>query len=549
MRMAMNASELFLNCLEAQGVSTIFGVPGEENTDFMIALHKSPIQFVTCRHEQTASFMADMYGRITGRPGVCLSTLGPGATNLITGVANANMDNIPLIAIVGQASTSRLHKESHQNMDAVSMFKPVTKWSTSIREPDVIPEVVYKAFSLATQGKPGSIMIELPEDIAKMKAKAKPLPSVKQILKHGYSVKHINHALNLLEEAQAPIALLGSGCTQAGDDILNFIQKTNIYAATTFMGKGSFSPLRKQSLFTVGLGMKDIALEAFHNADLVICIGYRLIEWLPEYWNIGIKKKIIHIDVAPADIDHKYLPEIQLIGEISSILKEISAKITENHIKKDDLYEKIRNKIMDDLELETKSSAFPLKPQRILSDIRRSLKNDDILISDVGAHKMWVARQYLAYTSKTCFIYNGFCSMGGAIPGAIIAKWIHPEKTVIALCGDGGFMMSIQALITAVQYRTPIIIIVWEDDYYGLVKWKQEMAYQEFCHVELINPDLAAVAKAFGANTRHIYQAEELLPTIEQVKKDNSGPTVIVIPVDYSENMKLTNRLGNIVSH
>jgi acetolactate synthase I/II/III large subunit len=549
--MNMNAADLFLKCLETQGVTTIFGVPGEENNDIMMSLLNSSIQFVTCRHEQTASFMADMYGRLTGRPGVCLSTLGPGATNLVTGVANANMDNIPVIAIVGQASTNRLHKESHQNMDAVSMYKPVTKWSTSIREADVIPEVIYKAFSIAKQGRPGAVMLELPEDIAHMEITTEPLPGAKVVMKYGHSIESVHHALSLLKEAKYPIMLIGSGCTQENCDnaLLNLLDKTKIYAATTFMGKGALSTRLPQSLHTVGLGIKDIALEAFHKADLVICIGYRLVEWLPEYWNTGSAKQIIHIDVTPAEVDHKYLPQIELIGEIGSILNEIATQITEQHLKDTSLFADIRERILADLALETKSEAFPLKPQRILADIRAALSDDDILMSDVGAHKMWVARQYQAYKSKTCFIYNGFCSMGGAIPGAIIAKWLYPEKTVVALCGDGGFIMSIQALVTAVQYQTPIIIIVWEDDYYGLIKWKQEMNYHESSHVELVNPDLAAVAKAFGCHTRRVYQANELLPTIAQVKRDNSGPTVIVLPVDYSENMKLTNRLGYIVSH
>lgn len=547
----MKASDLFLKCLEAQGVTTIFGVPGEENADLMISLLDSQIQFVTCRHEQTASFMADMYGRLTGRPGVCLSTLGPGATNLITGVANANMDNIPLIALVGQASTNRLHKESHQNMDAVSMYQPVTKWSTSIRDADVIPEVIYKSFSIAQQGRPGAVMVELPEDIAKVATSIQPLPHVKTISKYGFSGENIAQALELIAHAKAPIILVGSGCMQEPCDkeIADFIAKTHIYAATTFMGKGCVSSRNHYSLFTVGLGMRDIALDAFQQADLVICIGYRIVEWLPEYWNFGHAKKIIHIDVAPAEVDHKYLPSIEIIGDIKCVIKDINSKLNQIHLKEEASFAEVRDRLIQNISLESNSDAFPLKPQRILKDVRDELQDDDILISDVGAHKMWVARQYPAYKSKTCFIYNGFCSMGGAIPGAIVAKWLHPEKTVVALCGDGGFMMSIQALVTAVQYQTPIIILVWEDDYYGLIKWKQEMMYKQFSHVELVNPDLASVAKAFGANARRICKADELAPTLQQVKKDNSGPTVIVIPVDYTENMKLTERLGALVSH
>ncbi len=547
----MKASDLFLQCLEAQGVGAIFGVPGEENADFMISLLNSNIQFVTCRHEQTASFMADMYGRLTGKPGVCLSTLGPGATNLITGVANANMDNVPLIALVGQASTNRLHKESHQNMDAVSMYKPVTKWATSIREGMVIPEVVYKAFSLAQQGRPGAVMIELPEDIAHTEVEVGPLPLVKMIVTYGHSTERVNQTLDLIKKAKAPIILIGPGCTQKGIDqtISRLVDQTHIYAASTFMAKGVLSARSPYSLHTVGLGMRDIALEAFAEADLIISIGYRLVEWLPEYWNFGSKKKIIHIDVAPAEVDQNYLPSVELIGNIKSILDEINDKLTIDQVKNEDNFKKIREKIIEDLLLETDSPSFPLKPQRILYDLRQVLHDEDIVVCDVGAHKMWVARQYPAFSPKSCFLYNGFCSMGGAIPGAIVAKWLHPEKTVVALCGDGGFIMSIQALVTAVQYQTPIIILVWEDDYYGLIKWKQEMTYNQSSHVELVNPDLAAIAKSFGCNTKKVYEAKELIPMLLQIKKDNSGPTVIILPVDYTENMKLTKRLGKILSH
>lgn len=547
----MTAAELFLKCLETQGVQVIFGLTGEENEDIMMALLNSPIQFVTCRHEQTASFMADMFGRLTGKPGVCLSTLGPGSTNLITGVANANMDNVPLIAIVGQASTNRLHKESHQNIDAVSMYKPITKWATSIREADVIPEVIYKAFSVARQGRPGAILLELPEDIAKVAIDASPLPSAKGRIQWGYSSDLIDRTLKLIAHAKAPLILAGAGCGQISCDkeLAIFIEKTHIYGATTFMGKGAISDRSTYSLHTVGLGMKDFALEAFEHADLVICLGYRMVEWLPEYWNYGIAKKIVHIDVAPAEVDHCYLPNIELIGDIPAILQEINKKLTIDHQKEEGLFAKVKEKIMQDLSLEINSDGFPVKPQRNLHDLRTLLHDNDILISDVGAHKMWVGRQYPAYQSKSCFIYNGFCSMGGAIPGAIVAKWLYPEKTVVALCGDGGFMMSLAAIATAAQFHTPIIIIVWEDNSFGLIEWKQEMHYHQHSHVKLWNPDLVAVAKSFGCHSKRIENPNDFVPTFKQAQQDKEAPTIIVVPIDYSENMKLTKRLGELIPH
>lgn len=547
----MKASDLFLKCLEDQGVTTIFGVPGEENADIMMSLTHSSIQFVSCRHEQSAAFMADMYGRLTGKPGVCLSTLGPGATNMITGVANANMDNVPLIAIVGQASTNRLHKESHQNMNAVEMYKPVTKWAISVLEADVIPEIIYKAVEVAICGRPGAVMIELPEDIAGDDVDVEPLPRIKTTIKYGISSQDLDLALAMIEEAKKPLMLLGSGCTYEGcdDEILEFIEKTNIYAATTFMGKGALSTRHPCSLYCVGLGMQDIALDAFEESDLVICVGYRMVEWHPDRWNFGVQKKIIHIDVSTPETDKEYLPDVGIIGKIANVMRKLNSRLTDNHRKDRDLFKKIRDKITNDLQDKIADEGFPVKPQRILHELRLCMHDSDILISDVGAHKMWIARQFETYQSKTCFIYNGFCSMGGSMPAAIISKWIHPEKNVVALCGDGGFIMSIPALVTAVQYHTPIVVCVWEDEYYGLIKWKQEMTYNDFSHVELYNPDLVEVAKSFGCNAVRINNTSEIIPTFEKAFKEQDKPTVIIIPVDYSENMKLTKRLGKIIPH
>ncbi|MEM1244042.1 MAG: acetolactate synthase large subunit [Pseudomonadota bacterium] len=547
----MRASDLLLRCLEAQGVDTIFGVPGEENADIMISLLNSSINFITTRHEQSAAFMADMYGRLTGKPGVCMSTLGPGATNLITGVANANMDNVPLIAIVGQASTKRLHKESHQNMDSVDMYKPVTKWATTVRDPHVIPEIIHKAFKLAMMAKPGAVMIELPEDIAHEEAQGEPIRQASVDFQTGVDLAHVGYALELIEKSEAPLLLVGNGAVHEACDhpLEKFVDATNIYTAVTFMGKGALSARHSKSLYCVGLGMKDIALKAFDQADLVICVGYSMVEWHPNLWNNGRAKKIIHIDVLPAEVDAKYVPEIELVGEITGILRQMNSKLTSAHQKDAELFANIRDEITSELHQHEADDAFPMKPQRILSDLRKVLADDDILISDVGAHKMWVARQYPTYKSKTCFIYNGFCSMGGALPGAVTAKQLHPEKNIVALCGDGGFIMSIQAIVTAVQLKLPIVVLVWEDDYYGLIKWKQEMEFNEYSHVELANPDLVQLAQGFGCHGVRIESVSHFSLAIKEAFAEKAKPSVLILPVDYSENMKLTRRLGELVSH
>jgi len=546
----MKASDLFLKCLEAEGVDAIYGVPGEENADIMISLLDSPIKFIPCRHEQTASFMADMHGRLTGKPGVCLATLGPGSTNLITGVANANMDHSPLIAIIGQADTNRLHKESHQNMDSVDMYKAVTKWATTIREADVIPEVIRKAFKLATGNKPGAILIELPEDIAKHESKQHPIKPPAPI-KEGVELKRAQEALKLIEKSERPLLLVGNGCVRERCDkeLLKFIEHTGIYAADTFMGKGAVPADHPQSFHCVGLGMKDISVEAFDLADLVICAGYDLVEWAPERWNPKGNKTIIHIDTLPAEVDQHYIPEIELVGNIDEIFAMMNNHLDDKHKKECPKFAKIHERIIADLSALHHDDSFPVKPQRALHDLREVMTGNDILISDVGAHKMWVARQYPTYKSKTCFIFNGFCSMGGAMPSAITAKHCYPDRNVVALCGDGGFMMSIQAVSTAVTYNVPITIIVWEDDKYGLIKWKQEAAYKKISHIDLDNPDLAKLAEAFGCHSIRINAANEMTPALQKAFSNKDKPTVIVIPIDYSENMKLTERLGEIVAH
>lgn len=537
----MKASDLFLKCLEAQGVKTIYGVPGEENADLMISLLKSPIQFITCQHEQTSAFIAEMHGRLTGIPGVCLATLGPGATNLVTGVAQANLDGSPLIAIIGQGKTTRLHKISHQNINSIEMFKPITKWTTTILSADIIPEVIAKAFKIATDGRPGAVVIELPEDIAKNITQAPVIEKNRHESQVEASKTQVQEFLTLLAHSKKPLLFLGDGATrtESDDAVREFLKKTNLYAAYTFMGKGVISNLYDRSLHCVGLGMKDVALEAFEKADLVICVGYSMVEWPPSSWNIGSNKKIIHIDTAPAEIDQNYLPTLEMTGSIPRIIEQINAALTDAQRKDTPYFDAIQKKTEKDIRSYADDDSFPMKPKRILKDIRDTLADTDILISDVGAHKMWIARQYGARHSKTCFISNGFCSMGGSMPAAFEAKRLNPEKNVLAVCGDGGFIMSIQTLFTGVAEKIPFVVVVWEDQQYGLIKWKQEIHYKQHSHTKLNNPDLAKVAEAIGCHALSVKSSKEFIPALKQAFKENDAPTVIIVPVDYSENMKL----------
>jgi acetolactate synthase-1/2/3 large subunit len=545
----MKASDLLLKCLEENGIKAMYGVPGEENADIMISLLDSKIEFITTRHEQTASFMATMHGELTGVPGVCLATLGPGATNLLTGVAQANMDHSPLIAIIGQAEISRLHKESHQNMNSVEMYRSVTKWATTITDPDTIPEVVAKAVKVATSGRPGAVLIELPEDIAKEKTDAAPFKISRDALEIGTTHERAEQVRQLIAKSKKPIVLLGDSANslECHEELKTFLEKTGCYATYTFMSKGAIDSRYERSLHCVGLGFNDLIIKAFEESDCVICIGYHMVEYPPSRWNVGKDKKIIHIDIEPAEVDQHYLPELSVVGQIKAILHQVVHAMGDECLHQAPYFDKQKQAIEADLDKDRADDSFPMKPKRILRDIRKIMNDDDILISDVGAHKMWVARQYGAWRPKTVFISNGFCSMSGGLPGALEAKRLFPEKNVVTVCGDGGFMMAIQALVTGVELNIPFVAVLWQDDYFGLIKWKQEIEFKETSHVALHNPNLAHLAEAYGCYGQHIKSVDEFSDALTVALSRKDKPTVLVVPVDYSENMKLVEHLKEVV--
>ena len=548
----MKASDLFVRCLEAEGVERIFGVPGEENADLMISLIDSKIDFVLCRHEQAAAFMADAYGRLTGRPGVCLSTLGPGATNLVTGVADANMDRSPLVAIIGQGATGRLHKESHQNMDSIAMFEPISKWAQSIANAATIPEVVRKAFKVAQMEKPGATVIELPEDVAKDDVDLKPMIPVKT-RRPAADWKAVRQAVELIGRAKYPLILAGNGTARrrAAKQLRRLAHKTGIPVVNTFMGKGAIPMDDPHCLFTIGLQGKDHILRAFHKADLVISVGYDLVEYAPDFWNPERDKQIVHIDFEPAEIDEAYPVTVDICADVADALWQINERVNEAFEGRLPLHDiarmsDLRETIWADLTAEKDDISFPMKPQRILNDIRAALRPRDILLSDVGAHKMWVARYYQCLEENTCLISNGFCSMGFALPGAVGAKVACPDSKVVAVCGDAGFLMNVQDLETAARLKVPCVVVVWLDGEYGLIKWKQQNHYGGR-HSDLAfgNPDMDLLAKAFGIWGRTVTAAAEFRPTLDEALAQD-GPCLIAVEVDYGENRKLTQRLGDI---
>lgn len=553
----MKASDLFIRCLEAEGVEYIFGIPGEETSDLIMSLLDSKIKFVLVRHEQAAAFMADMYGRLTQKVGVCLSTLGPGATNLTTGVANANMDRSPILVITGQTDTDFLHKESHQNMDAVAMFKPITKWRWSIRNADSIPEIVRRAFKIALEEKAGAVHLELPQDIAKMESDIKPIKT-QQVFRSRPNEELIEKAANLILESKTPILLVGNGCIRSRPSLYvrKFVEKTGICSMNTFMAKGVISDKSDRHLHTIGIREADHASIAMREADLVIAIGYDLVEYSPKHWNGSLDKKIIHIDFTPAESETYYPPTIEIAADIEytmyAILEEIERirkqdgteeekqrqyRIT--HSNPPELFKTIKREIVWRLERYKNDFSYPIKPEKLVLDVRDALDESDIVISDVGVHKLWIAKIYNTYTPNTCIVPNGFCSMGFALPAAIAAQLVDPSHKIVAMCGDGGFLMNVQEIETAVRLRLPIIVIVWCDYDYGMISLKQIYEFGRSAFTKFNNPNFVKLAESFGAIGYNVRSTEEFSKVLEKAKVSKSSPVIISIDVDYSRNRLL----------
>jgi acetolactate synthase-1/2/3 large subunit len=541
----MNVAELVVKLLEDEGVEYIFGVPGEENIDLMDALIDSKIKFILTRHETSAAFMAGAYGSFSGKPGVCLTTLGPGATNSITGVANSNMDRSPIVAITGQTRLDQQHKETHQYYDLIKLFDPITKWSASIKSKEIASEVIRKAFKIAASEKPGATHIELPEDIASMEVQdQEPMKQAKAQFSEAND-EAIQGAIKLINQAKAPLILAGNGIIRrnASAQLRSFVEQTQIPVTQTFMGKGVLPWTDNLSLFVAGLGGEDYINCGFEKADLIITIGYDITEYPSSNWNPTGEKKVLHIDTKESEIDSHYPVEMGVIGEIGSNLEKIMVGLEKKE--RGTEFKDIRKNMLDEFEQYKNDQAFPIKPQRIIHDLRSVMDEDDIVFSDVGAHKMWLARMYPCYEPNTLRISNGLASMGVAFPSAIAGKLAYPNKKAVAVCGDGGFLMTGAELETAVRLKLPIIILLWRDGGYGLIEWKQMNKFNRSSHVKFENPDFVAYAKSFGAEGIHVEKAEDLKPALERALK-MSGPVIIDCPVDYGENTKLTERLGEI---
>ncbi len=539
-------ADLLVSCLEREGVTVVFGIPGEENIRFTDALVRSPIRYVLVRHEQAASFMAEIYGRLTGRAGVCSATLGPGAINLLLGTADATTNSSPVVALSAQVGLNRIYKESHQSVDLVAMFAPVTKWADAVLTPGAVPEMIRKAFKLAQSERPGAVYLAVPEDVETMSAPGLAPLNVNVPRPDVPSASQIERAAAVLDAARRPIVLAGHGAARAGaaGALRRFSGQLGLPVATTFHGKGVFPDDHPNALGAVGFMRHDYVNFGFDEADVIISVGYELQEFDPARVNPGRDKRIVHLSRLPAEVDASYDVEVGVQADLSATLDALAAATT-GRWQPGASGQKIRALLAGELARGAADDSFPVKPQRVVSDIRAALGRSDIVLADTGAVKMWMARLYPTWEPGTCLTSNGLSAMSFALPGAIGAKLAEPGRRVLAAAGDGAFLMHSQEIETALRERIPLTVLIWQDDAYGLIKWKMDLELGHDVATGFANPDFAAYAGSFGARGYRINSADDLLPTLTEALAADTV-SVITCPVDYSENLRLTGTLGEL---
>src|SRR5215218_2832673 len=510
------ASDVFVECLEAEGVRYVFGIPGEETLDLNQSLANSSVTFIPVRHEQGGAYMADMYGRLTGRAGVCLGTLGPGAMNLVTAIGDAFLDRAPVVALTGQADLERMHKESHQFIDLVGLFRPITKWNARVTSPDIIPEVVRKAFKVAESEKPGATMLELPEDVMgaetdevqplRRRRPPIPEPAARELLK----------AADIIRNAISPVVLAGNGVVRAraAPALREFCRATGIAVAETFMGKGVVDAYDRHALGTVGLHSRDYAMAGFEDADVVIAIGYDLVEHAPSHWNPRRDKKIVVVDSQAAEIDEYFTPEVELIGDIDHVLTRLAEECRD--VPHSGGSQRLRDVVLGRFE---------------------QAKDDD------GLHMLWIGRMFPAHEPNTVLIANGLAGMGFAVPCAVAAKLVHPERKVVTVNGDGGILMNFQELETAMRLKTPFVNVVWENRQFGSIVWKQDKKFGEHFGVDFTNPDFVKLAEGFGVPAWRCEAPDDFGRHLRHAL-DLDVPSLIVLPIDYSIDVAISEELG-----
>ncbi len=536
----MKASDLFVKALENEGVRYVFGIPGEENLDFLDSLTRSSIQLVLTRHEQTAGFMAATYGRLTGRAGVCLSTLGPGATNLVTAAAYANLGAMPMVMITGQKPVKSSKQGQFQIVDVVDMMQPLTKFTKQISSGDMVASSVREAFRRAQEERPGAAHLELPEDIAREET-AVPVIPPSYVRRPVAEDKAIRMAVDLIAGARHPLLLIGAGANRKRTRkmLRQFVDRTCIPFVTTQMGKGVVDEADKRFIGNTALSTGDFVHRAIDAADVIINVGHDVVEKPPFFMEAG-GRTVIHVNFTSAIVDPVYFPQVEVVGDIAHSIWRIGEALPAQCHRDYTFFEKVRAALADHTGEGRRDDRFPVYPQRLVADIRKVMPSDGIIALDNGMYKIWFARNYPAHIPNSVLLDNALATMGAGLPSAMAAKMVHPERRVMAICGDGGFMMNSQDLQTAVDLKLDLVVVILRDDAYGMIKWKQaNMGFDDF-GLDFKNPDFIRYAETYGARGHRVEAAGQFTTELIQAF-EAGGVHLIDVPVDYSENDRILN--------
>ena len=531
-------SDLLVAALENEGVERIFGVPGEENLDFVESLRQSKIELILTRHEQAAAFMAATYGRLTGKPGVCVSTLGPGALNLSTGAAYAHLGAMPMIMITGQKAIMSSRQARFQIVDVVATMKPLTKLARQIVSAASIPTVVRDAFRAAMEERPGPVHLELPEDIAGEEVDAVPLIPVHPI---EIPVAHRtarDRAAEMILSAKRPLIMMGAATSRprSTHGLASFVRRTGIPFFTTQMGKGTVPGGTNLYMGTTALSERDYVHEAIDAADLIIAIGHDPVEKPPFIMGPG-GPQVIHISYTPATVEQVYFPNAEVVGDVGPSL-ELLADRLEGKLPQAPALLPMREQILGRIADRAEESRWPPTPQRIVHDVRQVMPENGIVALDNGMYKIWFARNYRTRVANTLLLDNALATMGAGLPSAMMAAMLHPDRRVLAICGDGGFMMNSQEMETAVRLKLNLVVLILQDDAYGMIRWKQAVDQFPDFGLSFGNPDFVLYAKAYGATGHRVESIDSFVPTLEAAF-NSGGVHLITIPIDYSENVRV----------
>jgi acetolactate synthase-1/2/3 large subunit len=534
----VKAAELFVKALENEGVTHIFGVPGEENLDVVEALRRSKIELVLTRHEQAAAFMAATHGRLTGRPGVCLSTLGPGALNMTTGAAYAQLGAMPMVMITGQKGILTRKQARFQVVDIVSTMTPLTKMAQQIVSPAAIPSIVREAFRVAQEERPGPVHLELPEDIAAEEAPDIAPVRPHTILRPVADAAALDEAARMILEAERPLVMLGAAASRPrlADALSDFVRRLQIPFFNTQMGKGAVAGGSGLYMGTAALSERDYVHQAIDRADLIVCIGHDTVEKPPFLMGPG-GPKVLHVAYVSATVEEVYAPNAELIGDVGRSLKLLADRLV-GRLPNAGALLPLREEILARIGDRARESRYPLTPQRIVSDVRQAVPQDGIVCLDNGMYKIWFARNYRTQVANTLLLDNALATMGAGLPSAMMAAMLYPERRVLAVCGDGGFMMNSQELETAARLGLDLVVLILQDDAYGMIRWKQGVDGFPDYGMSFGNPDFVAYAQAYGLKGTRVETADGLAPALEAAFA-GGGVHLVVAPVDYSENMRV----------